>query len=435
MSNYKLIKNARIIDPATNTDKIGSILIKNTKINDISFEKTINAPQGATIIDAKGLVLCPGLIDTRVFTGEPGHEYKENLRSASNAAAAGGVTTFVMMPDTMPIIDNTALVDFIIRRAKATAKVNILPAAAITKGLKGKQLSEFGLLKKAGAVCFTDGRFSLGSTATLKSAFTYAANFKMPIINHLNDEGLGASGVVNEGLMATGLGLKGIPKEAETIPLERDLQLALKSGVKYHGAQISSASSVEIMRRHKKTNSNITCGVSINNLSLNENDVGSYRTFFKLSPPLRSEDDRAALVNGLNEGIIDIIHSGHDPQDVEVKRQPFAQAGDGAIGLETMLSAALRLYHSGESDLITILSAMTIKPAKLLKLKSGRIKIGSPADLILFDIDFPWVVDESKLLSRSKNTTFEQAKLSGKVFYTFVSGQEVYSQKGENNVT
>jgi dihydroorotase len=431
MSKYTLIKNARIIDPASNTDKTGSLLIKNSKIKNITFDNKIDIPENTIIIDAKGMVLAPGLIDTRVFTGEPGHEYKETLQSASNAAAAGGVTTFITMPDTMPIIDDAALVDFIIRRAKATAKVNVLPAAAITKGLKGKQLSEFGLLKQAGAICLSDGRFSLGSTATLLSAFTYAANFKMPIINHLNDAALGAGGVVNEGLMATGLGLKGIPIEAETIPLERDLQLALKSGVKYHGAQISCAASVEIMQRHRKNNSNITCGVSINNLSLNENDIGSYRTFFKLSPPLRSEEDRQALVAGLNEGAIDIIHSGHDPQDVEVKRQPFAQAGDGAIGIETMLSAALRLFHSGECDLITILRAMTINPAKLLKLKSGRIKIGAPADLILFDIDFPWVVDENKLHSRSKNTTFEQARLSGKVMRTFVGGKEIYSYEKE----
>jgi len=427
MSKTLIIENARIIDPASNKDEIGAILVEKKKIADITKGAAPGAPIDAIRIDAKGLILAPGLIDTRVFTGEPGHEYRETLASASNAAAAGGVTSFVCMPDTAPIIDDASLVEFIIRRAKATSKVKILPAAAITKDLKGKEITEFGLLKEAGAVCFTDGRFSLGSAATLRSAFSYAANFNMPIFNHLNDAGLGANGVVNEGLMATGLGLTGIPDEAETIPLDRDLQLAKLSGVKYHGAQISSALSVEIMHRHKLENDKISCGVSINNLSLNENDVGSYRTFFKLSPPLRSENDRQALVAGLGAGIIDVIHSGHDPQDVEVKRQPFAQAGDGAIGLETMLSAALRLYHSGECDLMSILRAMTSNPANILGLKTGRLKIGAPADMILIDINFPWVVDEDQLHSLSKNTTFEKARFSGKVMKTFVSGKEVYS--------
>ncbi|MCF6344022.1 MAG: dihydroorotase, partial [Devosiaceae bacterium] len=420
MSNYLLIKNARIIDPASNKDEIGAILVKKSKIVDIISGQAPNAPQDTTIIDAKGLVLAPGLIDTRVFTGEPGHEFRETLSSASKAAAAGGVTSFVTMPDTSPIIDDAALVDFIIRRAKATAKVNILPSAAMTKGLNGKDISEYGLLKQAGAVCFSDGRRSVSSTTTLKSAFTYAKNFNMPIINHLLDEGLGANGDVHAGLMATGLGLKGIPYEAETIPLERDLQLAALTKVRYHGAQISCANSVKIIERHKKTNKNISCGVSINNLSLNENDVGSYRTFFKLSPPLRSEIDRQALIAGLNSGAIDIIHSDHDPQDVEGKRRPFAEAANGAIGLETLLSAALRLYHSEQVDMMTILRAMTINPAKLLKLKSGRLKIGAKADMILINLNYPFVVKEQEIISRSHNSVFERAKMTGKVVKTFV---------------
>ncbi len=426
MKKQIFIKNARIINPASNIDKIGSLYIKKRKIKNIDFSDNPSIPEGAKIIDARGLILAPGLIDTRVFTGEPGHEFRETLASASEAAAAGGVTSIITMPDTSPVIDDAALVDFIIRRAKATAKVNILPSAAMTKGLNGKDISEYGLLKQAGAVCFTDGRNSVGSTSTLKTAFTYAANFNMPIINHLADSGL-SNGHVHTGLMATGLGLGAIPYEAETIPLERDLQLAALTGVRYHGAQISCANSVKIIERHKLTNDRISCGVSINNLSLNENDIGSYRTFFKLSPPLRSEDDRQALIMGLNSGAIDIIHSGHDPQDVEGKRQPFAQAADGAIGLETLLSAALRLYHSGDVDLMTILRAMTINPAKLLGLKSGRLKIGAPADIILFDINYPWVVKEQEIVSRSHNSVFERAKMSGKVIKSFVGGKEVFS--------
>ena len=431
MSSPLLIKNTRIIDPASGRDIEGALLVEDGLISDIAEGVAPGVPDSATIIDAKGQVLAPGLIDMRVFTGEPGHEYRETLASASEAAAAGGITSFVCMPDTMPVIDDAALVDFIIRRASATAKVNILPAAAMTIGLGGKEITEFGLLKQAGAVCFTDGRRSLSCTATLRTAFTYAANFDMPIINHLDDKGLSCNGVVNEGLMATGLGLAGIPAEAETIPLERDLMLASLTGVRYHAAQISSAASLDIVSRHRATNSAISCGVSINNLSLNENDVGSYRTFFKLSPPLRAEEDRLALVEGLNSGAIDIIHSGHDPQDVEGKRRPFAEAADGAIGLETMLSAALRLVHNGDVDLSALLRAMTSRPAEILGLDSGRLCVGAPADMILLDLNYPWVVAEEALCSRSNNTVFERARMTGKVSKTFIRGKEVFSMKQE----
>lgn len=426
MTAPMIIKNARILNPATGTLVNGTLLCEDGKIADISEGSSPGIPEGAKTIDAHGQVLAPGLIDMRVFTGEPGHEYRETLASASKAAAAGGVTSFMCMPDTTPAIDDGALVEFIMRNAKATASVKVLIAAAITKGLAGQELTEFGLLKETGAVCFTDGRKSLGDTAVLRSALTYAANFNMPVINHLEDAKLAGSGVMHEGLMATGLGLKSIPAEAETIPLERDLQLAALTGVRYHAAQLSSVTSVNIMARHRSTNPNISCGVSINNLSLNETDVGSYRTFFKLSPPLRSEEDRKALVAGLAAGTIDVIHSGHDPQDVEVKRQPFAEAADGAIGLETMLAAALRLVHSGDIELTALLRAMTINPAKILGLDTGRMEKGAPADLIIIDTDYPWVVEETEIKSRSRNTTFEGARFSGKVMHTLVDGVEVY---------
>jgi len=421
-----VIENARIIDPASGRDIKGALLADEGKILDVVEGKAPGAPANVSRVDAKGLVLAPGLIDMRVFTGEPGHEYRETLESASEAAAAGGVTSFVTMPDTSPVIDDGALVDFILRRAQATAKVNILPSAAMTKGTLGKEITEFGLLKEAGAVCFTDGRKSVGDTALLRSAFTYSANFDMPIVNHLSDAGLTGDGVMNEGLMATGLGLKGIPAAAEMIPLERDLNLVALTGVRYHAAQLSAAASVDIIARHKKTLQNISAGVSINNLSLNEHDIGAYKTFFRLSPPLRSEDDRQALVAGLKSGIIDVIHSGHDPQDVETKRQPFAEAVDGAIGLETLLSAALRLLHSGDIDLTTVLRAMTSRPAEILGLNSGCLKKGAPADLVLIDLDYPWVVKENEIHSKSRNTTFEGARFSGKVIETFVAGQSVY---------
>jgi dihydroorotase len=427
--NALVVENARIVDPASGFDGPGSLRVENGKIAAI-LPGAAPAGTSGEKVDGRNLVLAPGLIDMRVFTGEPGREYRETLQSAGEAAAAGGVTSFVAMPDTQPAIDDGALVDYLLRRAKATCKVNVLPAAAITKGLNGEEITEFGLLKEAGAVCFSDGRRSIQSSALLRAAFTYAANFDMPIMHHVADQSLVGDGVMNEGLFATVLGLKGIPSEAETIPLARDLQLAALTGVRYHAAQISTGHAVAIMMSGKQQSKNVTCGVSINNLSLNENDVGSYRTFFKLSPPLRSEDDRRALVEGLKSGVIDVIHSDHDPQDTEVKRQPFAEASDGAIGLETLLAAALRLVHSGDVELMTVLRAMTQRPAEILGLKSGRLAVGAPADFVLIDLEYPWQVQEGGLRSRSRNTSFEGARLAGKVMATYVGGQKVFELEG-----
>lgn len=426
VSRPMLIENARIVDPASGTDSQGAVLIEDGLIAEIAIGAPIGVPDGAEVINAKGLILAPGLVDMRVFTGEPGKEYRETLQSAGDAAAAGGVTSFVMMPDTTPVVDDGALVDFLFRRAKATSRVNVLPAGAITKGLNGTEMTEYGLLKEAGAVCLTDGRHAIQSPAMLRTAMSYAANYGMVFVHHLCDTDLAGAGVMNEGLFATILGLKGIPREAETIPLARDLQLAALTGVNYHAAQISCAASVELVAAAKKRNKSVTAGVSINNLALNENDIGRYRTFFKLSTPLRSEDDRQAIVEGLRNGTIDTIHSDHDPQDTEVKRQPFAEASDGAIGLETLLAAALRLVHSGDVDILTVLRAMTSRPADILGLAAGRIAVGAPADLILFDLEYPWQVSEQQLRSRSRNTSFEGARLAGKVMRTIVSGETVF---------
>lgn len=429
MTRPLLIENARIVDPASGTDQRGAVLIEDARIQDIALSGPVGVPDGAEVINANGLVLAPGLIDMRVFTGEPGWEYRETLASAGEAAAAGGVTSFVMMPDTMPAVDDGAVVDFLVRRAKATARVNVLPAGGITKGLAGQDLTEFGLLREAGAVCLTDGRNSIQSTALLRTAMSYAANYDMTIVHHTVDMSLAGEGVMNDGLFATVLGLKGIPREAETIPLSRDLQLAALTGVRYHAAQISTDASVEIVKGAKSRNRRVTAGISINNLCLNENDIGRYRTYFKLGTPLRAEDDRRAVIEGLRAGIIDTIHSDHDPQDSEVKRQPFAEASNGAIGLETLLAAALRLVHSDEVPLLTILRAMTSRPAEILGLEAGRIAKGAPADLILVDLDYPWQVDEAQLRSRSRNTSFEGARLAGKVMRTIVGGQTVFEHK------
>ncbi|RDE09812.1 dihydroorotase [Pelagibacterium lacus] len=423
-----LIENARIVDPASNADFSGAVLVENGVIADIAQGALPGAPDKCRRIDAKGLVLAPGLIDMRVFTGEPGHEYRETLQSAGRAAAAGGVTSMLVMPDTQPVIDDGALVEFIARHAAATTCVNVLPSAAITKGTEGCELTEFGLLREAGAVCFTEGRKSLQSAAVMRAAMIYATNFDAPIVHLPLEASLAADGVMNAGPLATFRGLKGIAVEAETIPLDRDLQLALATGARYHAAQISTARAAEIAEAYKGRSAGVSVGVSINALCLNENDVGSYRTFFKLAPPLRSEDDRLALVEALRTGVIDTIHSDHDPQDSEVKRQPFADAAIGAIGLETLLPAALRLHHAGDVDLMTLLRAMTVRPAEILGLDAGRIARGAPADLCLIDPDYPWIVEEATIRSRSRNTTFENARMTGKVMLTIVGGKVVFEE-------
>ena len=420
-----VIANARIIDPASDTDRKGALLIADGKIEGLAEGAPQGVPDGATLIDAKGLVVAPGLVDMRVFTGEPGHEYRETLATAADAAAAGGVTSFVLMPDTMPVVDDGAIVDFIVRRAAATAKVNVLPAAAITRGLRGDEITEFGLLKEAGAICLTDGRQSIQSAGLMRAAMTYAATFDLPIVHHAADYTLVGEGVMNEGALATISGLKGIPLEAETIPLARDLQLAALTRARYHAAQVSTSGSLDLVKAAKRRAS-VTAGISINSLALNENDVAPYRTFFKLSPPLRSEDDRQAMIEGLKDGTIDVIHSAHDPQDSEVKRQPFAEASEGAIGLETLLAAALRLVHSGDLTLAMVLRAMTQRPAEILGLASGRLAVGAPADVIVVDPDFPWLVAERDLVSRSRNTAFEGARMQGAVMQTFVAGRSVF---------
>jgi dihydroorotase len=353
------------------------------------------------------------------------------LRTASAAAAAGGVTTVVSMPDTNPVLDDPAIVDFVRRRARDTALVNIRPAAALTKGLAGREMTEIGLLIEAGAVAFTDGARSVTSAQVMRRALAYARDFGALIVHHVEDPDLVGDGVMNEGEFATRLGLQGIPREAETVILERDVRLARLTGARYHAAMISCADSVEIVRAAKGRGVPVTCGVSINNLTLNENDIGEYRTFLKLAPPLRHEDDRQAVIGALADGVIDVIVSDHNPQDVETKRVPFAEAADGAVGLETLLSAALRLVHSGDIGLPRLLRALSTRPAEILGLPGGRLRKGAPADLIVFDPETPYVLDKRKLRSRSKNTPFDEARLDGQVTITCVAGKIVFDRRGE----
>ena len=419
--------NARLIDPASGLDEAGGVVIADGMIVELGAKVNQGHVGDAELIDCGGHILAPGLIDMLVFSGEPGHEHRETLATASQAAAAGGVTTIICMPNTDPVIDDVALVDFILRRARDTAEVNVHPMAAMTKELRSEEMTEFGLLREAGALAFTNGKTSLANAKMMRNVMAYAKDFGALIIHHLEDPTLSEGGVMNEGEVATRLGLPGIPREAETIMLERDVRIAALTGVRYHASQISCRASLEIIRGAKASGLPVTCGVSINHLTLNENDIGSYRTFFKMRPPLRSEEDRRAMVEGVASGDIDVIVSAHDPQDADRKRRPFAEAADGAIGLETMLPAALRLYHNGDVALSTLLRALTANPAKLLGLDAGRLHKGAPADLVLLDLDAPFVVTPERLHSKSKNTPFDEARLQGRVLMTLVAGRPVYN--------
>jgi dihydroorotase len=419
--------NARLIDPGTGLDQKGGLLAADGAIVDLGAHVTAGSVGAAQVIDCAGHVLAPGLIDMLVFSGEPGHEHRETLSTTSRAAAAGGVTTIICMPNTEPVIDDVALVDFIMRRARDTARINVHPMAAMTKGLKSEEMAEIGLLRDAGAIAFTNGKTSLADAKMMRNVLAYAKDFGALIIHHLEEPTLAENGVMNEGEVATRLGLPGMPRAAETIMLERDLRLAELTGGRYHAGQISCRASLDIIRAAKAKGLPVTCGVSINHLTLNENDIGPYRTFFKMRPPLRSEDDRRAMVEGVASGDIDVIVSAHDPQDADGKRRPFAEAADGAIGVETLLSAALRLHHDGSIDLVTLLRALTANPARLLGLPSGRLAKGAPADLVLIDLDTPFVVNPELLRTRSKNTPFDEARLQGRALMTLVAGRAVYN--------
>ena len=422
-----LLANARIVDPSRDLDFSGDLLLAEGVVRE--GKRGIGAagvPEGTEVVDCRGRIVAPGLIDMRAFVGEPGAEHRETLASASQAAAAGGVTTIICQPDTNPAIDDPAIVDFILRRARDTAIVNIQPMAALTKGLQGAEMTEIGLLKAAGAVAFTDGVKSVTNAQVMRRALTYAGDFDALIVHHTEDPDLIGEGVMNDGELASRLGLHGVPKAAETIMLERDLRLVELTGARYHAASITCRESLDVLRRAKDRGLPVTASASINHLTLNENDIGPYRTFFKVSPPLRADQDRAALVEALASGLIDVVMSDHNPQDVETKRLPFAEAAPGAIGLETMLSAGLRLVHGGQVDLPRLLAAMSSRPAELLGLSGGTLRPGAPADVIVIDPDIPWILDPAELKSKCKNTPFDEARLQGRVVRTIVAGRTAY---------
>ena len=424
--------NAHLADPELRLDAPGALLVEDGRIRDFGprlFQD--GRPADAEIVDCRGLVLAPGLIDMRVFTGEPGSEHRETLASASRAAAAGGVTTIVVMPNTEPIIDEPSLVDFIKRRAAATASVRVLPMAALTRHLAGETMTEIGLLMEAGAIAFTDGDRTIANARVMRRALDYASTFGALVVGHAEDPDLSAGAAMNEGEFATRLGIPAAPNVAETIIVERDIRLVELTGARYHIGQISCRASLDAVADAKARGLPITCGVSAHHLALNELDVGSYLTFRKVKPPLRSEADRAAMVEGVASGTIDVIVSSHDPQAADTKRQTFAQAAFGAVGLETLLSAALGVHHDGRATLLHLLAAMTTAPARILGLDAGTLAKGAPADLVSFDPEVPFVVEADDLHSRARNTPFEGRKFQGRAQMTFVGGVCVYDRAGD----
>ena len=423
----KYFINGYVIDPKNSLSEKGGLIINEEgKIEGVGKKvNKNNIPSREKYIDLKENYIFPGIVDMRVFVGEPGYEYKENFRTLSNAALSGGVTSVVTMPNTSPVIDNVSMVDFLKRRGRDKSKINIFPTASLTKNLEGTNMTEFGLLQKKGIIGFTDGLKTIQNSRLMSRIMNSAADLKSLIMQHAEDSDLAKYGMVNDGIISTKLGLQGIPDIAEKIIIERDLTLLEEYNCRYHISQISSAKSVDIIEI-KKQNLKFSCGVSINNLSLNENDIGNFRTFLKLSPPLRKEEDRLSLVEGLNKKVIDVIVSDHKPEDEEQKRLTFAQAASGSSGIETLLALSLELYHNESIKLETIIQALTFNPAKILKINKGNLDIGNDADFCIVDINKPWIVKKDNLISKSKNTSIDDKKLQGKVTNTFVNGVELF---------
>ncbi|MCH2249485.1 MAG: dihydroorotase [Cognatishimia sp.] len=416
--------NARLIDPTTNSDLQGSLLVQDGMIADIGAD--IALPDDAEVVDCQGLCLAPGLVDIGVKVCEPGERHKESYRSAGLAAAAGGVTTIVTRPDTTPAIDTPETLEFATRRANEAAPVNVVPMAALTKDRAGREMTEIGFLMDAGAVAFTDCDHVVADTKVFSRALTYARSLGALVIAHPQDSGLSSGAAVTSGKFASLRGLPAVSPIAERMGLDRDIALVEVTGAKYHADQITAARALPALERAKKNGLDITAGTSIHHLTLNELDVADYRTFFKVKPPLRSEEDRLAIIAAVKSGLIDVISSMHTPQDEESKRLPFEEAASGAVALETLLPAALRLYHAELLTLQELFRAMALNPAQRLGLASGRLEAGAPADLVLFDPDAPFVLDRFKLKSKSKNTPFDGQRMQGKTRATYVGGVAVY---------
>ena len=419
-----LFINARLIDPVAQTDGLGALLVSDGVIVQV-FDEVAPQVVGATVVNCAGNCLAPGIVDIGVKVSEPGERHKESFRSAGRAAAAGGVTTIVTRPDTSPAIDTPEILEFVARRATLDAPVRVLPMAALTKSREGREMTEIGFLQDAGAVAFTDCDRVVTNTKVFSRALTYANSLGALVIAHIQDPGLSEGAAVTSGKFASLRGLPAVSPMAERMALDRDIALLEMTNARYHADQITTARALPALERAKRNGLRITAGIGVHHLTLNELDVADYRTFFKLKPPLRSEDDRIAVVQAVAEGLIDVICSMHTPQDEESKRLPFEEAASGAVGLETLLPAALRLYHAEMVSLPRLFAALSLNPSHLLNLPTGRLHAGAPADLVWFDPDAPFLLDRAKLKSKSKNTPFDSARLQGVVLGTWVGGNLV----------
>lgn len=427
MSNSRVAYlNARLLDPATGLDELGALLVEDGRIVDFgSHLFKHGAPSVGQTIDCQGMCLAPGLIDMRVQLREPGQEHKETIESASRAASAGGVTTMVCLPNTTPAIDDVSVVEFIARRSRELKATKVFCYGAVTRGLGGEEITEIGLLHEAGALAFTDAEKAIGNAKVMRRALSYAKAFDVLLIQHPEEPTL-AGGVMNQGELSTRLGLAGVPTVAEVIMIERDLRLMESTGGRLHFAHVSTAEGVEAIRRAKARGLKVTCDTAPHYFALNETSVGEYRSFAKVSPPLRSEWDRQAVVAGLADGTIDAIASDHAPHDQDSKRLPFANAEFGVVGVETLLPLVLELYHNGHMKLLDALAKVTLAPAEILRLESGSLKKGAAADLVLFDPDVPWQIREEELRSKSKNTAFGDRPVQGRALRTIVDGRPLY---------
>ncbi|HKT19478.1 MAG TPA: dihydroorotase [Stellaceae bacterium] len=419
-----LFTHARLLDPASRLDRRGEVLASDGAIAAIGE----NLPRdGAEIVDCGGHCLAPGIVDMRVQLREPGDEHQETMATAGRAAAAGGVTTVVALPNTDPVIDEFALVEFVARRSRDVGLSRIRTYAAATKGLRGKELTEMGLLAAAGALGFTDGITAIADAVVMRRALTYATNFDLLIMQHPEEPRLAEGGTMTEGEIATRLGLPGINPAAEVMMIERDLRLVEVTGGRYHVGHVSTAEAIEAIRRAKARGLSVTCDTAPPYFALNETAVGEYRTFAKVSPPLRSEEDRRAVVEGVRDGTIDAIASDHAPQDRESKRLPFASAASGMVGLETLLPLALELHHSAGVPLLRVLSALSQRPAEILRLPAGKLAIGLPADFVIFDLDRPWRIDVDAFHSKCRNSPFDGRPTQGRVLRTVVAGRTIHA--------
>lgn len=417
--------NARLLDPASNLDATGSVIVHGETI--VAFGPNAKAPDGAEIVDCRGACLAPGLVDMRVTIGEPGFEEKETIASASRAAAAGGVTAMAMLPNTDPVIDDVAGLEFVARRAREVKQVKMFAYGAATRDCAGSELADLGLLAEEGAVAFTDGARSIADAQLMRRALAYARPFGRPIVQHPEEPRLAEGGQVSEGEIATRLGLSGIPVCAESILLARDLRLVELTRGRYHAAHVSTAEGVALLRDAKRRGLDVTADTAPPYFLLTEQDIGAWRTFAKLSPPLRSDDDRKAVAAGIADGTIDAIASDHQPQPQDAKRLPFAQAAAGAAGLDTLLPLSLALVHDGTLQLLEALRRLTLAPADILGLKQlGRLSVGGPADLVLFDPDARWTIDADSFRSKSKNSPFDGHEVRGRVLRTVVDGRTVH---------